>query len=151
MAGDAPLVHEEFPGNICAQVHQEFGDVKVALSECDIVRTDTFQSKMQDCAALEPQGCIADYDRRGYLTLHTSTQVPHYVQRTVAMVLRLPIGKVRIVKPYTGGGFGAKASANTMEMSACLLSMKTGKPVKMNMTREQVFLHGGGDIALYTP
>jgi CO/xanthine dehydrogenase Mo-binding subunit len=142
MAEGAPLIHEDYPGNICAQVHQEFGDVKVALSECDIVRTDTFRNKMQDCAAVEPQGCIADYDQRGYLTLYSSTQVPHYVQRTVAMVLKLPVGKVRVVKPYVGGGFGAKGSANSMEMSACLLSMKTGRPVKMRFTREQVFLLG---------
>lgn len=144
MAHDAPAIHEEFPGNQCAQVHQEFGDVKVALSECDIVRTDTFRSKMQDCAFLEPQGCIGDYDHRGYLTLYTSTQVPHYVQRTIAMVLGFPVGKVRVVKLYVGGGFGAKASANAMEMSACLLSIKTGKPVKMRFTRELAFLLGRG-------
>lgn len=141
MAEGAPLIHDEFSRNICAEVHQEFGDVDKALAECDLVRSDTFESKMQDCAAIEPHGCIADYDRHGYLTLYSSTQVPHYVQRTLAMVLRVPIGKVRVVKFYTGGGFGAKAAANSMEMSACLLSMKTGRPVKMNLTREQVFLY----------
>ncbi len=144
MEEGAPLIHEDFPGNICAQVHQEFGDVKVALSECDVVRTDTFRSKMQDCAAMEPQGCIGHYDHRGYLTLYSSTQVPHYVQRIVAMVLGLPIGKVRVVKFYTGGGFGAKAGANAMELSVCLLSIKTGRPVKMIFNREQVFLHSRG-------
>jgi 4-hydroxybenzoyl-CoA reductase subunit alpha len=141
MAEGAPLLHEEYPGNICAEVHQEFGDVEAALAECDLVRTDLFKSKRQDGGFIEPQGCIADYDRRGYLTLHTSTQVPHYVQRTLAMVLKVPVGRVRVVKPYVGGGFGPKAAANAMEMSACLLSMKTGKPVKMNYSREQVFLH----------
>jgi 4-hydroxybenzoyl-CoA reductase subunit alpha len=139
-AAGAPLIHADFPGNICAEVHHEFGDFEAGLAESDIVRTDTFQSKRQDGAFIEPQGCIADYDLRGYLNLHTATQVPHYVQRTIAMVLGLPIGKVRVVKPYVGGGFGPKASANTMELSACLLSLKTGKPVKMAFTREQVFL-----------
>jgi len=138
----APLIHDEYPGNICADVHQHFGDAEAALGNCDIIRTDTFTSKMQNCAFIEPQGCIGDYDQRGYLTLYSSTQVPHYTQRTVAMVLNMPVGKVRVVKPYVGGGFGAKASANAMEMIACLLSRKTGKPVKMNFTREQVFLHG---------
>lgn len=137
----APLIHDDFPGNICAEVHHEFGDVEEALSSCDIVRTDTFQSKMQDCAFLEPQGCVAHYDRRGYLTLYSSTQVPHYVQRTVAMVLGLPVGKVRIVKFYVGGGFGGKLAANAMDISSCLLSIKTGKPVKMVYSREQVFLY----------
>jgi len=142
MADGAPLIHDRYPRNICAEVHQEFGNVEAAFKECDLVRTDTFLNKRQDGAFLEPNGCIADYDFNGYLTLHTSTQVPHYVMRTVAMVLGLPVGKVRVVKPYTGGGFGPKAAASPLELSACLLSMKTGKPVKMNYTREQIFLFG---------
>lgn len=137
----APLIHDEYPGNVCAEVHQEFGNVEAALAECDIVRTDTFSSQMQDCAFIEPQGCMADYGLRGYLTLYSSTQVPHYTQRTLAMVFKMAPSMIRVIKPYVGGGFGAKASANAMEMAACLLSMKTGKPVKMNFTREQVFLH----------
>lgn len=56
----APLIHDEYPGNVCAEVHQEFGNVEAALAECDIVRTDTFSSQMQDCAFIEPQGCMAD-------------------------------------------------------------------------------------------
>ncbi|MBN2123721.1 MAG: molybdopterin-dependent oxidoreductase [Deltaproteobacteria bacterium] len=144
MAEGAPLLHEEYPGNICAEVHQEFGDVEAALAECDVVKTSTFRNKRQDGGFIEPHGCIADYDKRGYLTLYTATQVPHYVQRTVAMVLQIPVGRVRVVKPYVGGGFGPKAEANPLEMSAGLLSMRTGKPVKMGYTREQVFLHGRG-------
>jgi len=144
MAEGAPQLHEKYPGNICAEVHQEFGNVEAALADCDLVRTDTFKSKRQDGGFIEPQGCIAYYDKRGFLTLRTSTQVPHYVQRTIAMVLGLPVGRVRVVKPYVGGGFGPKAEANPMEMSACLLSMKTRKPVKMNYSREQVFLHCRG-------
>jgi 4-hydroxybenzoyl-CoA reductase alpha subunit len=144
MAEGAPQLHEKYPGNICAEVHQEFGDVEAALAHCDLVRTDTFKSKRQDGGFIEPQGCIAYYDERGFLTLRTSTQVPHYVQRTIAMVLGLPVGRVRVVKPYVGGGFGPKAEANPMEMSACLISMKTHKPVKMNYSREQVFLHCRG-------
>lgn len=140
LAEGAPVLHTKHPRNICAEVHQEFGDVEAAFKQCDLVRTDKFVNKRQDAAFLEPNGCIADYDGSGRLTLYSSTQVPHYVQRTVAMVLGLPIGKVRVVKLYVGGGFGPKASANPMELSACLLSMKTARPVKMNYTREQVFL-----------
>lgn len=141
LAEGAPVIHEDYPRNLCAEVHQEFGDVEAALAACDVVRTDTFRNKRQDAAFLEPNGCIADYDRSGYLTLYSSTQVPHYVQRTVAMVLGLPVGKVRVVKPYVGGGFGPKAAASPLDLSASLLSMKTGKPVKMNYSREQVFLY----------
>ena len=141
MKEGAALVHDDYPGNICAEVHQEFGDVEKALSGCDLVVSGKFENKMQDCAFIEPQGCVALFDHRGYLNLYTSTQVPHYVQRTVAMVLGLPIGKVRVVKFYVGGGFGGKLAANSMEIGSCLLSKITGKPVKMNYTREQVFLY----------
>lgn len=140
LAEGAPQLHDEYPGNICAEVHQEFGDVAATFKECDLIKTSTFKNKRQDAAFIEPPGCIASYDLSGRLTLYSSTQVPHYVQRTVAMVLGLPVGNVRVVKPYVGGGFGIKAAANSVEMSACLLSMRTGKPVKMNMSREQVFM-----------
>jgi 4-hydroxybenzoyl-CoA reductase subunit alpha len=142
MREGAPLLHEDHPGNICAEVHQEFGDVEEALRGCDLIRTDTFVNKRQDAAFIEPHACLAHFDLHGNLTLHTATQVPHYVQRTVAMVLGLPVGKVRVVKPYVGGGFGPKAEATPLEMSACLLAIRTGKPVKMTYSREQVFLHG---------
>jgi len=140
MTPDAPILHEKYPGNICAEVHQEFGNVEKAFEDCDLIKTTTFRNKRQDAAFLEPPGCIADYDFSGRLTLHTSTQTPHYVQRTVAMVLGIDVGKVRVIKPYVGGGFGIKAAANAQEISACLLSMKTGKPVKMNYSREQIFM-----------
>jgi 4-hydroxybenzoyl-CoA reductase alpha subunit len=140
LAEGAPQLHDKYPRNLCAEVHQEFGDVEAAFKKCDLIRTDVFRNKRQDAAFLEPNGCIADYDLSGYLTLYSSTQVPHYVQRTAAMVLGLPIGKVRVVKPYVGGGFGPKAAASPLDLSASLLSMKTGKPVKMNYEREQVFL-----------
>lgn len=139
---DAPQLHDKYPGNLCAEVHQEFGNVDEALKTCDIIKTTTMKNKRQDGAFIEPQGCIAEYDSQDVLTLTSSTQVPHYVQRTVAMVLGLDVGKVRVKKPYVGAGFGIKASANPMELACCILAMRTRKPVKMNFTREQVFSYG---------
>jgi 4-hydroxybenzoyl-CoA reductase subunit alpha len=138
----APQLHDEFKGNLCAEVHQEFGNVAEGLENSDIVITTEMKSKRQDGAFIEPQGCIAEYDNSGVLTLTSSTQVPHYVQRTVAMVLGMDIGKVRVKKPYVGAGFGIKASANPMELACCILARKTRKPVKMNFSREQVFMYG---------
>jgi len=142
MAQGASLVHDEYAGNVGAEVHQEFGDVEKALADSDLVRTDILRSKKQDAAFIEPQGCIASVDLSGRLTLYSSTQVPHYVQRTLAMVLNIPVGRIRVVKPYVGAGFGIKAAANPLELSASLLSLRTGKPVKMNYSREQVFMFG---------
>ncbi|NCC25477.1 MAG: 2Fe-2S iron-sulfur cluster binding domain-containing protein, partial [Deltaproteobacteria bacterium] len=138
----APQLHDEFKGNLCAEVHQEFGNVAEGLENSDIVITTEMKSKRQDGAFIEMQGCIAEYDNRGVLTLTSSTQVPHYVQRTVAMVLGMDVGKVRVKKPYVGAGFGIKAAANPMELACCILAKKTRKPVKMNFTREQVFMYG---------
>ncbi|MEW6263113.1 MAG: molybdopterin cofactor-binding domain-containing protein [Thermodesulfobacteriota bacterium] len=141
MAEGAPQLHEDHPRNLCAEVHQEFGDVEAAFKECDFIHVQKFINKRQDAAFIEPHACLAQYDLSGYLTLITSTQTPHYVQRTVAMVTGLPVGRVRVKKPYVGGGFGPKCEATPLEMSACFLAMKTGRPVKMSYSREQVFLH----------
>lgn len=141
MAKGAVAIHEDFPGNVSAEVHQEFGNFEDALKECHIVRTDTFTNKRQDGGFLEPQACLARYDLNGNLTLWSSTQSVHYIQRSIAMVLGIPVGKVRVIKPYVGGGFGPKAAVNAMEIVACLMSRRTGKPVKMVFSREQVFLH----------
>ncbi|MDR3555087.1 MAG: molybdopterin-dependent oxidoreductase [Syntrophobacteraceae bacterium] len=142
MAEGAPVLHEAYPRNVTAQVHDEFGDVEAAFAQCDLIKTGSLVNKRQDAAFIEPQGCIASFDFSGNLILYSSTQVPHYLQRIVAMVLGLPVGKVRVIKPYVGGGFGPKAATNHMELAACLLSMKSGKPVKMNFDRRQVFMHG---------
>ncbi len=141
MKEGAPQIHAEFPGNLTAEVHQEFGDTEAALASCDLVVDHTFLNKRQDAAFIEPHSCLAVFDMDGRLTLHTSTQVPHYVMRTVAMVLQIPVGNVRVMKPYVGGGFGPKCEATPLEMSAALLARQTGKPVKITYSREQVFLH----------
>ncbi|MEW6185149.1 MAG: molybdopterin cofactor-binding domain-containing protein [Thermodesulfobacteriota bacterium] len=141
MAEGAPVIHEAYPRNICAEVHQEFGDVEAAFADCDLIHEHRFVNKRQDAAFLEPNNCVAVYDRNGYLTLYSSTQTPHYVQRTIAMVLKIPVGRVRVIKSYVGGGFGPKASASTLELVSCALAIKTGRPVKMRFSREQVFLH----------
>jgi 4-hydroxybenzoyl-CoA reductase alpha subunit len=130
----------DYDGNVTAEVFQEFGSVDAARPQADRIYKDHLLNKMQDGAFMEPQGAIAEVDHRGGLTLWSSTQTPHYVQRTVAMMLKLPLEKVRVVKPYVGGGFGPKASASNLELACCLLAMKTGRPVKSTFSREQVFL-----------
>jgi 4-hydroxybenzoyl-CoA reductase subunit alpha len=137
----APLVHDKYKRNIVQEVHWHFGDVDTAKGQADYVRTDSLSSKMQDAAFMEPQCALANFDSQGYLTMYSSTQAPHYVQRTLAMALKVPLHKVRVVKPAVGGGFGPKAACSSMELITCLLAMKTGRPVKTTFDREQVFLH----------
>jgi len=141
MADGAPLVHERYEGNICSQVHHHFGDVEQAHEQAAVIVSGTLRSKMQNGAFIEPQSALAYVDLRGRLTLESSTQAPHYVQRTLAMALGVPLHQVRVKKPYVGGGFGPKASCGTYELVACLLALRTGRPVKITLSREEVFLH----------
>lgn len=141
MEDGQPQLHEMYPNNICAQVHWNFGDVEDGRKESHIIRTDHLSSKMQDAAFMEPQSVLAEMDSQGYLTMWSSTQAPHYVQRTLAMALGIPLHKMRVVKPAVGGGFGPKASCSSAELATCLLAIKTGRPVKLTFDREQVFLH----------
>jgi 4-hydroxybenzoyl-CoA reductase alpha subunit len=141
MEEGAPQLHEMYKNNICAKVNWNFGDIEQGRRESHIIRTDHLTSKMQNGAFLEPQSVLAEFDSHGNLTMWSSTQAPHYVQRTLAMALNLPLHKVRVIKPAVGGGFGPKASCSTVELATCLLAMKTGKPVKITFDREQVFLH----------
>ncbi len=141
MEDGQPQLHEMYKNNICTEVNWNFGDVEKGRKESYIIRTDYITSKMQDAAFLEPQSVLAEVDSQGNLTMWSSTQAPHYIQRTLAMALNIPLHKVRVIKPAVGGGFGPKASCSTLELATCLLAMKTGKPVKMTFDREQVFLH----------
>ncbi|NLE09141.1 MAG: molybdopterin-dependent oxidoreductase, partial [Dehalococcoidales bacterium] len=140
MADGAPLVHPEYPGNICQEVHNAIGDVDAALAGAYLVRTDRFENKKTDGAAMEPSACVAEFDLNGNIILYTSTQVSHYVQRAVAMVLEIPIEKVRVIAPYVGGGFGVRASAGSHEIITCMLSMAAGRPVKYVMERAEFFV-----------
>ncbi len=141
MAEGAAQLHEMYPRNLCGEVHWHFGDVDAAEKEADYIRTDRMTSAMQNGAFMEPQSVLAEVDAQGRLTMWSSTQAPHYVQRTLAMALGIPLHKVRVVMPAVGGGFGPKASCSTLELATCLLAIKTGKPVKSTFDREQVFLH----------
>ncbi len=141
LAEGAPQIHPMYEGNLSARVEQEFGDVDSARAKATVICSGRLESEMQDGAFLEPQAAIAELDDQGNLTLTTSTQSVHYIQRTVAMVLSMPVGKVRVVKPAVGGGFGPKAACSTMELLTCLLARATHRPVKIAFTREEVFLH----------
>ena len=140
-AEDAVQVHPNYPGNVCARVEQDFGDVDMARAGAHVVRSGRMSNKMQNGAFLEPQCALAEVEHSGRLTLWSSTQSTHYVARTISMVTGLPERQVRVVMPRVGGGFGPKAAASSMELATCFLALKTGKPVKTTFTREQVFWH----------
>ena len=90
-------------------------------------------------APIEPHCVVAEYDVRGLLTVTSSTQIPHYVHRTLAKVLELPADSIRVIQPALGGAFGGKSDPFGHEIVAGKLAMMTGQPVKILLNREETF------------
>jgi 4-hydroxybenzoyl-CoA reductase alpha subunit len=118
-------------GNIHKKVHLEFGDLDEGFAEADLIREDVF--------FYEQHAAVAHFDADGKLTIWTSTQTPHYVHRALAKTLELPASHIRVIATPNGGGFGGKSDPFNHEIVVCKLSMLTGRPVKVTLTREEVF------------
>ncbi|MEK7757860.1 MAG: molybdopterin cofactor-binding domain-containing protein, partial [Planctomycetota bacterium] len=140
----APLLHDRYKNNINTHVDQNFGDVDKGFAESHYVREETFTGNHIYQSPLEPHAAIATWEHDGTLVLYTSTQVPHYVQYMLAHVFHMPLGKIRVIRPAVGGGFGGKAETTPLDLCAAILSKKLGRPVKMIYSREEMFHHGRG-------
>ncbi len=130
--------------NIHKRASLRFGDQKKGLEESAHRCRMSFEFDGLNHAFTEPHACTASCDTEGNLTLITATQVPHYVHRTLATTLGVPLDKIRVVKPFLGGGFGGKGDPFAHEIIAAYMALKTGKPVKVRLTREEVFLTNHG-------
>jgi CO/xanthine dehydrogenase Mo-binding subunit len=139
MKKGAPLVHEAFQSNVNVIRKIDLGDVEQGFREADYVREDTFYSQAVQHCSMEPHVCVASFDPLGRLTLWDSTQSPYFVQVNLAATLGLRENDVRVIKVYTGGGFGNKVEFFSNEFCASLLAIKTGKPVRTEYTREEEF------------
>ena len=139
------LIHEDKPGNICHQGDQIYGDVDKAFAQCEYVIEREFKTGMPQQGFIEPQSALANYDTQtGRLHLWSANQVPHYLHVQISNVLEIPMSKIRVTIPTVGGGFGGKGEACTNEFVACLLSRKTGRPVKCTYERNEVFFTNKG-------
>ena len=137
---DEPRIHDYGDsGNIHKKVSLEFGSVEEGFAEADLVREDTFFYEGNTHLPLEQHAAVAHYDSDGKITLWSSTQTPHYVHRALAKVLELPASHIRVIATPNGGGFGGKSDPFNHEVVVCKLSMITGRPVKVTLTREEVF------------
>ena len=140
-AADATLLHPNKPGNIEREVDQTFGDVAGGFAAADLVREETFRYAEVTHAMMEPNAALAEYDpERGRLTLHSVTQVPYYVHLALARCLRMDESRIRVVKPFVGGGFGHRTETLNFEIIAALLARAAGGTVKLELSREETFL-----------
>lgn len=140
-APDAPLLHDDKPGNLEREVHHSFGDPADGFARADLVREEVFDCAGVNHAQMEPHAALAEYDpERGRLTLHSVTQVPFYVHLMLARCLDMDSAQIRVIKPFVGGGFGARTETLNFEIIAALLARKSGGKVMMQLTREESFL-----------
>src|SRR6266702_5172275 len=125
--------------NIVAEIHGEFGDVAAALAQSAVTYQGTFTTQRVQHAALETHGGLAWVDADGALTVRCSTQVPFLTRRALSDLFNLPFDKVRVFCERVGGGFGGKQEMFVEDILA-LAALKTGRPVKLELTREEQFI-----------
>ncbi|MGC8779389.1 MAG: molybdopterin-dependent oxidoreductase [Anaerolineae bacterium] len=148
MKPGAPVIHDEpdyIPfgecdpqRNLAAHIHIELGDVDAALQAADYVFEGEYEVPKVQQAPIEPYVCVTYWDEDDRLVIRTSTQVPFHARRILAPVLGLPIKRIRVIKPRIGGGFGNKQEVMIEDICAHL-TIATGRPVKLEYTREEQF------------
>ena len=137
---DEPRIHDYGDsGNVHKKVSLEFGNVEDGFAEADLIREDVFFYEGNTHLPMEQHAAVAHYDSDNKITLWSSTQTPHYVHRALAKVLELPASHIRVIATPNGGGFGGKSDPFNHEVAVCKLAMITGRPVKVTLTREEVF------------
>ena len=145
MQPGAPEIHATHPKvkepfvNIAGKTETGWGDVESAFAQADYVREDRFESHLRTHGYLEPQVTVASYDPGGKLNVWTSSMGPFIKRAKLARTLGLPFSTVRVRKAYVGGAFGGKIDLFSHEFCAALLSIKTGRPVKVEASREEIF------------
>ncbi len=140
MADGAPVLHNEFPHNILRHSDIRIGNYAEAIKEPGLICVDKWYDTptVQHCH-IENHVAYA-YEEAGKIVVVSSTQIPHIVRRTVGQALGMPWGKVRIIKPYIGGGFGNKQDTLYEPLAAWLSLQLGGRLVKIDIPREDTFV-----------
>ena len=139
MKPGAPVVTA--PDNIVAERRIRKGDVETGFAEADVVVENTFRTPFQEHAFLEPEVGLAWVDENDVVNIRVSTQVIEHF-RPIADAIGVPHNKVRIRGALVGGGFGGKEDL-TVEVYLALLAKRTGRPVRLEYTREDSFVGHG--------
>ena len=140
MKEGAPVLHEERPSNIVSTFGAQYGDIDAEFRTADRVFEGEFETSIVQHCHLENQTAFAFVDSHGRVVINSSTQIPHIVRRIVAQALGLRWGKVQVIKPYIGGGFGAKQDVVIEPLVAAMTLAVHGRPVRCSFTREEVFI-----------
>jgi 4-hydroxybenzoyl-CoA reductase subunit alpha len=140
LATPEPRIHEYGQeGNIHKLVALEFGNVEEGFAKADEIFEDTFFYQGSTHLPIEQHAAVAIKDPDGKLTIWSSTQTPHYVHRALAKVLEMPAAHIRVIATPNGGGFGGKSDPFQHEIVVAKASLMLDRPVKVCLTREEVF------------
>ena len=146
MSIDEGLLQEEVQihdyadhGNVHKKVALEFGDTDAGFAQADHIREELFYYEGSTHLPMEQHSAVAKQGANNRLTLWSSTQTPHYVHRALVKVLEIPASQIRVIATPVGGGFGGKTDPFQHEIVVCKLAMISGRPVKLTLTREEVF------------
>ncbi len=147
---NAPVIHDEPEAimpipvpydpkrNIAASTDVQVGDIDKGFAKAALIVEREFKAHYATHCPMEPHITLTYPDENGRLVIITSTQVPFHVRRIVAQTLKLPIKKIRVIKPRIGGGFGGKQEI-LLEDVCSALTLKSSRPVKIRYTREEEF------------
>jgi CO/xanthine dehydrogenase Mo-binding subunit len=136
----SPLLHVR--GNTAKLDRYSRGDVERGFAEADVVLTETYRTECEIHTPHELHGCVVRWDG-ARLTIWESTQGVFAVQARISEILGLPLSQVRVIGHYMGGGFGSKLQPGKYTVIAAVLAKKTGRPVRLFLTREETFLAVG--------
>ncbi len=153
MAPDAPILHDDLftagvtpaptkPSNIAKVVTFKKGDIDAGFAEADVIVEGRYTTQPVHQAYIEPHACLVTYAPDGQITIHASSQGHFMIRAYTAKLLGLDMSNIRVNPAEIGGGFGGKTLIY-LEPVAVALSRKSGRSVKMQMTREEVFRGSG--------
>jgi CO/xanthine dehydrogenase Mo-binding subunit len=124
--------------NICTHFKLDRGDIAKGFAESDHIFEDTFTLPATQHSFLETHACIASVEPGGRITVWATTQNPFVVRTQLANIFKVPVSKVRVIVPYLGGGYGGKVYPK-IEPITVALAQKAGRPVRLVLSREEVF------------
>ena len=138
MYGSNPPIHLDKKDNVLVRSNYFIGDVEKGLKESATVVKRTYKTPIVQHCHIENPISYA-YMENGRIVVVSSTQIPHIVRRVIGQALGIPWGKIRVIKPYIGGGFGNKQDVLYEPLNAFLTTQVGGRPVKLDVTREETF------------
>ncbi len=146
MRDDAPIILEDLRSkesgpdqqtNVANHLQFKRGDLDEGFKAADYIVEREFDTAMVHQGYIEPHNALGIYSSDGHATIYCSSQGPFAIRSLTAQVLKMPEGNIKVVPAEIGGGFGGKLTAY-LEPLAIMLSKKSGRPVKMVMTRAEV-------------